>query len=81
MAPRSVVGGSRVKGEKIPSGEDGRELARELWGERAATGSREVDATGVSEGGGAKEVVLLVNCPVAECLDGRLRDRLGICEP
>ncbi len=28
--PRSVIGGSRVKGEEIPSGEDGRELAREL---------------------------------------------------
>ena len=48
--PRSVIGGSRVKGEEIPSGEDGRELARELWGKRAATGSREVDTTGVSEG-------------------------------
>jgi len=71
-APRSVVGGSRVKGEEIPSGEDSRELARELQGERAATGLREVDTTGVSEGRGMKEMVLLVNCPVAECLDGRL---------
>ena len=50
-------------------------------GERVATGSREVDATGVLEGGGMKEMVLLVNCPVAECLDGRLRDHLGMHEP
>jgi hypothetical protein len=50
LASRSVVGGSRVRGEEIPAGEDISEGAKELRGERAAAGSREVDAARASDG-------------------------------
>jgi hypothetical protein len=50
LTSRSVMGGSRVRGEEIPAGEDNHEGAKELRGERAVAGSREVDTAKESDG-------------------------------